>query len=272
MKKATAIRNYRRFTGAEEYIVGFIYKHNLYAIQVAELMPRWMVMKAESSRHAEKLQMSLKAKHKRELINKGAELICTEEEFLQMNDLRNKGFTFERLVFDLNGQGAEWSRDNVRFDKCGDININGVEIQIKFENAQIVTVPTIKKLQKEYRQGLTNPTPSVIIKIQKRKGKVNKMRTVSDVPVMKNEDWRDTPPQYDNLSDTRTVEWAIAEELTEVTNEFEILRALTNEVNNRFVGGIQQGAIKDWEQVAEMIEEWKEIVEQRLEAITDRFY
>ena len=151
MKKATAIRNYRRFTGAEEYIVGFIYGHNLYAIQVEELMPRWMVMKAESSRHAEKLQMNLKAKHKRELINKGAELICTEEEFLQMNDLRNKGFTFERLVFDLNGQGAEWSRDNVRFDKCGDININGVEIQIKFENAQIVTVPTIKKLQKEYR-------------------------------------------------------------------------------------------------------------------------
>ena len=151
MKKTTAIRNYRRFTGAEEYIVGFIHGHNLYAIRVEELMPRWMVMKAESSRHAEKLQMSLKAKHKRELINKGAELICTEEEFLQMNDLRNKGFTFERLIFNLNGQGAEWSRDNVRFDKCGDINIDGVEIQIKFENAQIVTVPTIKKLQKEYR-------------------------------------------------------------------------------------------------------------------------
>lgn len=98
------------------------------------------------------------------------------------------------------------------------------------------------------------------------------MRTVSDVPVMKNEDWRNTPPQYDNLSDPRTVEWAMAEELREVANEFEILRALTNEVNNRFVGGIQQGAIKDWEQVAEMIEEWKEIVEQKLEAITERFY
>ena len=84
MTKTTAIRNYRRFTGAEEYIVGFIYRHNLYAIRVEELMPRWMVMKAESSRHAEKLEMSLKAKHKRELINRGAELICTEEEFLQM--------------------------------------------------------------------------------------------------------------------------------------------------------------------------------------------
>ena len=98
------------------------------------------------------------------------------------------------------------------------------------------------------------------------------MRTVENVPAMMNEDWRNNPPQYDNLSDTRTVEWAMAEELLEVRNEFEVLRALTEEVHSRFVGGIQQGAIKDWEQVAEMIEEWKEIVEQKVEAITERFY
>lgn len=151
MTKTTAIKNYRKFTGAEKYIVGFIYKHNLYIITVDELMPRWMTMKEASERHAEKLQMALKAKHKKELVNKGAQMICSEAEFLAMNDLKNKGFTFERLVFTLNGQGEQWSRDNVRFDKCGDINIDGTEIQVKFENAQIVTVPTIKKIQKERR-------------------------------------------------------------------------------------------------------------------------
>ena len=98
------------------------------------------------------------------------------------------------------------------------------------------------------------------------------MRTVNDVPAMTNENWRSNPPQYDNLTDPRTVEWAVAEELREVTNEFEILRAITNEVSNRFVGGIQQGSIKDWDTVCEMIEEWKTIIEQKVEAITERFY
>lgn len=152
MKKETAIKNYRKYSGADEYIIGFIHGHILYSIQVEKLMPRWMTMKEESKGHAEKLQMNLKSKHKQELIKKGACPICTEKEFLQMNDLNNKGFTFERLIFEMNGKGSEWSRDNVRFDKCGDININGVEVQIKFENAQIVTVPTIKKIQKEHRK------------------------------------------------------------------------------------------------------------------------
>ena len=98
------------------------------------------------------------------------------------------------------------------------------------------------------------------------------MRTVNDVPAMANEKWRNNPPQYDNLTDPRTVEQAVAEELREVTNEFEILRALTNEVTNRFVGGIQQGVIQDWDTACEMIEEWKTIVEQKVEAITARFY
>lgn len=98
------------------------------------------------------------------------------------------------------------------------------------------------------------------------------MRTVSDIPVMKNEDWKNNPLQYNNLMDSRTVEWAIAEELKEVANEFEILRTLTNKVNNQFVGGLQQGHIKDWNTVAAMLEEWRENVEQKLEEITNRFY
>jgi hypothetical protein len=149
MTKGNAIRYYRKFSGADEYIVGFLYKHILYAIQVDELMPRWLVMKPEIKGHAEKLQMDLKVKHKKELINKGATPICSEEEFLEMNkDMHNKGFTFERLIFNLNGQGETWARDTVGFEKCGDININGVEIQIKFQNAQIVTVPTLHRLQR----------------------------------------------------------------------------------------------------------------------------
>ena len=154
MTKGNAIRYYRKYTGAEQYIIGFLHQHILWAIQVEEIMPRYMTMKAESKGHAEKLQMDLKAKHKKELIKKGATPLCTEEEFLAMNDMHNKGFTFERYIFELNGQGETWARNNVGFEKCGDININGAEIQIKFQNAQIVAVPTLHRLQKEKRKNI----------------------------------------------------------------------------------------------------------------------
>lgn len=98
------------------------------------------------------------------------------------------------------------------------------------------------------------------------------MRTVNDVPVIQNEDWRNNPPKYDNFTDLRTVEWGIAEELTEIKNEFEALRTLTDEMNIRFVGGIQQGSIKSWDEVAEMLEEWRETVKQKLEVIANNFY
>ena len=49
--------------------------------------------------------------------------------------------------------GIEWDGpDQLRFDKGGDLEINGKQYQIKFQNAQVVTVDTIHKVQKEYRE------------------------------------------------------------------------------------------------------------------------
>ena len=73
MKKETMIRQYRRFSGADGYIVGFEYKKNIYIIEVAELMPRWTFISYSSSKTGRqpKLQMGLKKVHKEQLIRKG---------------------------------------------------------------------------------------------------------------------------------------------------------------------------------------------------------
>jgi hypothetical protein len=146
MKKSTALANYRKFTASQGYIIGFIHNHQLYMIRVDDLKPRWLTMMSATEHHQEKLQMNLKAKHKKQLINKGAMVICSEAEFLEQNTIHNKGYTFERIVFEMNGK--EWKRDNTRFDKQGDIRIDGMEIQIKFENAQVATITTLKRLQR----------------------------------------------------------------------------------------------------------------------------
>ena len=50
MTKETMIRNYRKFSAADSYILGFIYNHEVYAVEVAEIMPRYMRVEHESSK------------------------------------------------------------------------------------------------------------------------------------------------------------------------------------------------------------------------------
>lgn len=97
------------------------------------------------------------------------------------------------------------------------------------------------------------------------------MRT-EDIKVMETEDWRSIPPQYNNLTDNRTVEWGIAQELTDIEEEFAALAKLASNLNTRLVGGLQQGSIKEWEEIAQLLSQFEEEVEQRMEAISDKFY
>lgn len=141
------IRNYRKFSGAESYIIGFVYKHMLYMIKVAEIMPRWMSIQHSSSRTGRqpKLQMSLKNKDKEYFIRKGA-IYLGNENLIVCDDL-NKGFAFERVVSEY--FGIEYrGQDNVGFWVGGDLEVDGEQIQVKFQNAQIVAEKTLEKLKK----------------------------------------------------------------------------------------------------------------------------
>ena len=148
MKKENAIHYYRKFSGADAYILGFIYKHDLYCITVNEIMPRFMRVEKSSSKKGghEKLQFRLNNALKEQLIRKGAEKIGTETDLLEIAG--NKGVSFERMIYRMNGQEPRL-KDSVRFDKGGDININGIEYQIKLDGAQIVEFRTLNKIQKE---------------------------------------------------------------------------------------------------------------------------
>lgn len=149
MNKQTMIRNYRRFSAADSYILGFIYKHDVYMIEVNEIMPRYMRVEYESSKKggAAKLQLRLPKNYQEQLIRKGATCIGSEK---MLEGKYNKGVEFERVINEINGLEFR-GKDSVPFYKEGDININGKEIQIKFNGAQIVVERTLKKLQKMQR-------------------------------------------------------------------------------------------------------------------------
>lgn len=146
MTKETMIRNYRKFSAANAYILGFIYKHKVYAIEVAEIMPRYIKVEHESTKKGgnRKLQLRLPQKYQMQLLKKGA--FCLGDESI-LQGKYNKGVEFERVISELNNIPFR-GKDNEPFYKVGDIKINNKEVQIKLNGAQIVTEKTLERLKK----------------------------------------------------------------------------------------------------------------------------
>lgn len=146
MTKETMIKNYRKFSAAEGYALGFVYKHNLYVAFVDEIAPRFMNVERESSKKGgkQKLQLRLRNRHMETLIRKGAEYLG--DEAMLIGDY-NKGVEFERIISERNGIEYR-GKDSVGFWIAGDVEINGKQIQVKLNGAQIVVENTLENLKK----------------------------------------------------------------------------------------------------------------------------
>ena len=105
-----------------------------------------MTVEHESSKKggSAKLQLRLKKTYREQLIRKGAVLIGDEN---ILKGQYNKGVEFERIISEMNGQEFR-GKENVGFWVEGDLEIDGRQVQIKFNGAQIVVETTLKRLQK----------------------------------------------------------------------------------------------------------------------------
>ena len=79
----------------------------------------------------------------------GAKVLCSEKFFdeLTSESKYNKGEIFEKLMTELNGQ--EWEKDNVPFTEDGDLTVNGIAYQIKFEKASFINEKQMMKMMAE---------------------------------------------------------------------------------------------------------------------------
>jgi riboflavin synthase alpha subunit len=96
---------------------------------------------------AAKLQLRLPNKYKEQLLRKGAVALGGEE--ILVGEY-NKGVEFERLISEMNGQTFR-GKESVGFWVEGDIEIDGKQVQVKFNGAQIVVERTLHRLQREAR-------------------------------------------------------------------------------------------------------------------------
>ena len=145
MNKTNMIRDYHKLSAADYYIIGFQLDGYVYAVKQKRIYSKYLKADRESTKNggANILRLILTKKQKKALAKKLLPIAIIEE----MENAKNRGEWFEKLIHTIYKQ--DYKKDATRFDKQGDIKIEGQEVQLKFERATVANERTIKKIKKE---------------------------------------------------------------------------------------------------------------------------
>lgn len=87
---------------------------------------------------------------------------------------------------------------------------------------------------------------------------------------MTREELINNPPKYDNLTDTRTLEFGVCEELTNIYKELQGLAKKADDLNLSFVEKMKRNALT-WEEVAADLAELKDSIENITDFVLEKF-
>lgn len=141
------INEYNRLAYTHNYIFGFEYKGLIYAVTTTnEVLP--YILKLDKASRGAGLALRFKPTNAQKmlLIAKGAEVVGSAEWFkneVESNNY-NIGENFERIITERNGQ--TWEKDNVPFTIDGDLTVDGVAYQIKYQGATFTNEKTLARL------------------------------------------------------------------------------------------------------------------------------
>lgn len=141
------IDGYNKLSFTHNYIFGFEYKGVVYATTVtAEVLPYILKLDKASRGAGYALRFCPTAEQKIFLLSKGAEVICSSEYFKTevASSIYNNGEIFEKLVTEKFGQ--VWEKDNLPYTEGGDIEVNGVAYQIKFQKATFTNEKSLARM------------------------------------------------------------------------------------------------------------------------------
>ena len=146
MTKTEMMTNYRAKSAAHVYALGFLYEHRLYAAKLSfDELSKFFKLDRASKSHGGmlKIRIRMTAKDRAEL-SATAELIGAED-LLMKDTAHNKGENFERELTER-WTGEHWVKDSVPFWVAGDIRVDGVEIQVKLDGAELTNEKILGKL------------------------------------------------------------------------------------------------------------------------------
>ena len=138
---------YNTLSFTHDYIFGFSYKGNIYAvITTSDVLPYVLTLDKGSRGQGYSIRFNPTNAQKVFLLSKGAELICSANYFdtLVKDSKYNRGEIFEKLCTENVGQ--TWNKDNVPFTDGGDLTVGQTSYQIKFEKATFTNEKTLARL------------------------------------------------------------------------------------------------------------------------------
>lgn len=137
---------YNALSASHLYILGFMVQNVLYYTMMDfEKLAGFMKMDRMSTAKGgwAKLRIKLTTAQKAELLKIATR--CGTVEDLTAMEKYNKGENFERIITELL-TGQRWVKDSVPFNVAGDIVLNGENVQIKFDGAEITNERLLTKL------------------------------------------------------------------------------------------------------------------------------
>ena len=143
------IDRYNRLAYTHNYIFGFTFKGNVYAVPTtSEVLPYILTLDKASSKNGGgySLRFNPTTEQKVFLLSKGAKVLCSKEYFdtTVAESKYNKGEIFEKMMTEKVGQ--TWVKDNLPFTKGGDLTVDGMAYQIKFEKATFTNEQTLARM------------------------------------------------------------------------------------------------------------------------------
>lgn len=144
------IRIYHLYSASKKYLVGFIRGNKVYYVIVSfeKLAEMLKACKASSKRGGfNKVRVYLSAKLQKELIASGLAVEAGDMNAL-ISTKYNKGEMFEKLVTEML-TGEKWVKDSLPFYMGGDIQLNGENIQVKLNGAELTNEKCLTNMLKK---------------------------------------------------------------------------------------------------------------------------
>ena len=145
------VTTYERFSAAHTYALGFIDCARLYyTMTTFEKLSKYFKLDHASSKRggAAKIRIRLTAAQRRELIVSGEAVELGPQEMLDFDDRYNRGDHFERVMLETL-TGGTWSKNSEPFNVAGDIQVNGEEVQVKLDSAELTNEKFLSRLLAE---------------------------------------------------------------------------------------------------------------------------
>ena len=143
------INGYNALSFTHNYIFGYEYKGNVYATSVtAEVLPYILKLDKASRGAGYALRFCPTVEQKLFLMMQNTTgVICSSEYFKTAvaNSIYNNGEIFEKLVTEKFGQ--VWEKDNIPYTEAGDIEVDGVAYQIKFQKATFTNEKSLARME-----------------------------------------------------------------------------------------------------------------------------